>query len=120
LQYTPPPGSTLVGGSAWVGLWAGGYGEGNAGATAAMLTPSIDYSAGNVFMRCAALTAACPAGFEGKVDLPPDKGGNLYVSAGCKGDVPWTACKDGGRNGALLLFPWVGDRLIEGRTPRRA
>ena len=21
---------------------------------------------------------------------------------------------------ALLLFPWVGDRLIEGRTPRRA
>jgi hypothetical protein len=115
LQYTPPPGSTLVGGSAWVGLWAGGYGEGNAGATAAMLTPSIDYSAGNVFMRCAALTAACPAGFEGKVDLPPDKGGNLYVSAGCKGDVPWTACKDGGRNGVLSMA-WVGWAYLVLRT----
>jgi hypothetical protein len=107
LQYTPPQGSTLVGGSAWVGLWAGGYGEDHAGASAAMLTPAIDYSPSNVFMRCAALTAACPGGFEGKVDLPPNKGGNLYVSARCKGDFPWTACKYGGMNGVMSMA-WVG------------
>jgi hypothetical protein len=107
LRYTPPQGSTLVGGSAWVGLWAGGYGEDHAGASAAMLTPSIDYSPSNVFMRCAASTAACPGGFEGKVDLPPNKGGALYVSARCKGDVPWAACRYGGSNGVMSMA-WVG------------
>ena len=44
LQYTPPAGSKLVGGTLLAGLSADGYGEG-AVATAAMMTPAAQYDA---------------------------------------------------------------------------
>ena len=46
LQYTPPDGSTLVGGTAFVGLSADGYGPGAFG-LAAMYTPAYAYDATN-------------------------------------------------------------------------
>ena len=59
LAYTPPAGSTLVGGSLLVGLQANGYGF-RAAATAAMFTPAYVYDASNVFLQCVAILCGLP------------------------------------------------------------
>jgi hypothetical protein len=103
LAYTPPAGSTLIGGSLLVGLQANGYGY-RAAATAAMFTPAYTYDATNVFLQCVAILAACQDGkseFYGVVDLPTNRGGHLYLGAGCAAQVPGSAvyCTDGGSRG---------------------
>ena len=90
LAYTPPTGSTLVGGSLLVGLQANGYGF-RAAATAAMFTPAYVYDASNVFLQCVAILAACQNGlseYYGVVTIPTNRGGNLYLGAGCDGQLP--------------------------------
>ena len=93
LAYTPPAGSTLVGGSLLVGLAANGYGY-RAAATAAMFTPSYQYDAINVFLQCVPLgLASCQNGipeYYGVVNVPPNKGGSLYLGAGCAGQIAGT------------------------------
>jgi hypothetical protein len=101
LAYTPPAGSTLVGGSLLVGLAADGYGY-RAVATAALFTPAYTYDASNVFLQCVAILAACQNGlpeYYGVVNLPADRGGNLYLGAGCSGQVAGTYCTNGGSRG---------------------
>ena len=102
LVYTPPSGSTLVGGSLLVGLAAHGYGY-RAAATAAMFTPAYQYDASNVFLQCVPLgLASCQNGipeYYGVVNLPANKGGNLYLGAGCIGQVAGTYCSAGGSRG---------------------
>ena len=77
LAYTPPAGSTLVGGSLLVGLAANGYGY-RAAATAAMFTPSYQYDASNVFLQCVPLgLASCQNGipeYYGVVERPGQQG----------------------------------------------
>ena len=102
LQYTPPDGSTLVGGRAVIGLNAWGYGD-RAIATAAVYTPSYWHDYTNVVLQCAAIVWPCQNGsasYFGRVDLPADRGGNLYVSAGCLAQGGGTACTTGGYGGA--------------------
>lgn len=101
LAYTPPAGSTLIGGSLYVGLAADGYGY-RAAATAAMFTPAHQYDASNVFLQCVAILAACQNGlpeYVGVVELPHDRGGNLYLGAGCTGQAAGTYCSAGGARG---------------------
>ena len=101
LAYTPPAGSTLVGGSLLVGLQANGYGYG-AAATAAMFTPAYQYDATNVFLQCVAILAACQNGLSeylGVVNIPTNRGGNLYLGAGCDGQLPQYVCSHGGSRG---------------------
>ena len=102
LAYTPPPGSTLVGGSLLVGLAANGYGY-RAAATAAMFTPSYQYDASNVFLQCVPLAlASCQNGipeYYGVVSVPANKGGSLYLGAGCAGQLAGTYCSAGGSRG---------------------
>lgn len=101
LAYTPPAGSTLVGGSLLVGLAANGYGY-RAVATAAMFTPSYAYDASNVFLQCVAVLAACQNGlpeYYGVVNVPADRGGSLYLGAGCSGQLAGTYCTNGGSRG---------------------
>ena len=101
LAYTPPTGSTLVGGSLLVGLQANGYGF-RAAATAAMFTPAYVYDASNVFLQCVAILAACQNGlseYYGVVTIPPNRGGNLYLGAGCDGQLPQHVCNTGGSRG---------------------
>jgi hypothetical protein len=105
LQYTPPRGSTLVGGTIHVGLSADGYGYRAAG-TAALFEPAFSYDAANVFFQCVAILAACQNGtfnFYGPIELPRDRGGNLFVGAGCMGQVAGTVCNTGGSHNAWAL-----------------
>jgi hypothetical protein len=121
LQYTPPAGSTLVGGKALVGLSADGYGY-RAVATAAMFTPAYQYDATNVFLQCVAVLAACQNGlanYYGVVDLPPDRGGNLYLHAGCQGQVAGTYCSQGANRGAWSIagVGWANLSLSTSAAP---
>jgi hypothetical protein len=105
LQYTPPKGSTLVGGTIHVGLSADGYGV-RAAATAALFEPAFSYDAANVFLQCVAILAACQNGtfdYYGPVELPRDRGGSLFVGAGCMGQVPGTVCNNAGSHNAWAL-----------------
>jgi len=88
LEYTPPAGSTLAGGNIDVSVHAGGYEPGASG-TATLYTPAYADDASNAFLQCNAITNLCnntaASTFSGVLALPTDRGGNLYLSAGCAG-----------------------------------
>ncbi len=90
LEYGPPSGSTLVGGTVTVTLSADGYSEyGNA--VSALEEPGDDASAGDGFFSCIHGTGCGSASglvtgspdWAGTVTLPSDRQGDLYVSAIC-------------------------------------
>ena len=112
LQYAPPPGSTLVGGNIDVSLVADGYGQ-DASATAVLYTPTPAYDAGDVFYQCANGQPPCPTNeFTGVLALPTDRGGDLYLSAGC-GGLTGQYCNQGATNGAWSLVQlWWADLLL--------
>jgi hypothetical protein len=117
LRYTPPDGSTLVGGTAVVGIAAEGYGA-YATATAAMHTPDLDES--SAFLKCVQLIQACQNGlpkYYGTVELPRGRGGSLYLAAGCLGVRPNTFCSHGGSYGAWsLVSVYSADLLLSTDT----
>jgi hypothetical protein len=106
LQYTPPAGSVLVGGTVAVSLSADGYSEyGNA--VSALEEPGDDASAGDGFFSCihgtgcgsaAGLLTGTPD-WSGTVTLPSDRQGDLYVSAICTA-FSGANCSHGGSGGA--------------------
>ena len=124
LAYTPPAGSTLVGGSLLVGLQANGYGF-RAAATAAMFTPAYVYDASNVFLQCVAILAACQNGlseYYGVVNIPANRGGNLYLGAGCDGQLPQHVCNTGGSRGvwSSVAVAWANLLLSSDAQPTGA
>ena len=88
LQYTPPAGSTLADGNIDVIVHAGGYDAGASG-TATLYTPAYADDASDAFLQCNAIINLCNntpgIRFSGVLALPADRGGNLYLSAGCAG-----------------------------------
>ena len=124
LAYTPPTGSTLVGGSLLVGLQANGYGF-RAAATAAIFTPAYQYDFSNVFLQCVAILAACQNGlpeYYGVVNLPANRGGNLYLGAGCDGQLPQHVCSHGGSRGvwSAVAVGWANLLLSSDAQPTGA
>ena len=124
LAYTPPAGSTLVGGSLLVGLQANGYGF-RAAATAAMFTPAYVYDASNVFLQCVAILAACQNGlseYYGVVTIPANRGGSLYLGAGCDGQLPQHVCNTGGSRGvwSSVAVGWANLLLSSDAQPTGA
>lgn len=120
LQYTPPAGSRLIGGSVDVSLYADGYGY-NASGTAVAYTPEYAYNGSNVFFQCAAGLTPCSGGtndFAGVLGIPGDRGGSLYLSAGCGGAAGY-ACNSGGSEGAwsLVRLWWANLLLSSEATP---
>jgi hypothetical protein len=104
LQYTPPAGSTLAGGTLSVGLSADGRGM-NASGVAAVYTPALAYDASNVVIQCAAGLAPCSGttnDYAGTVVLPANRGGSLFLSASCGGN-PGFVCDSAGSHGAWSL-----------------
>jgi hypothetical protein len=105
LQYTPPAGSTLVGGTVDVTLSADGsstYGR----AVAAVEEPGDDLSAGDGVFACI-YGEGCTGGiagsdFSGTVSLPADRQGDLYVSALCTA-LSQSDCDTGGLDGAYAF-----------------
>src|SRR5271165_2261556 len=120
LQYTPPSGSTLIGGSVDVSMYADGGGY-NASGTAVAYTPSYAYDGSNVFFQCASGLTPCANGtydFAGVLGIPGGRGGNLYLSAGCGGAAGY-ACNSGGSEGAwsLVRLWWANLLLSNEATP---
>jgi len=89
LQYDPPDGSTLRGGTIQVGLSADGDGP-SASSVAAVYEPRFAYDGSDVFFQCANGQAPCSGGaapddFSGQLNLPADRGGDLFLGASCGG-----------------------------------
>jgi hypothetical protein len=114
IQYTPPAGSTLTGGTINVTLAADGWGQ-DASGTAVLYTPNYAYDASDVFFQCAAQLTPCANGtndFTGNLTLPAGRGGDLYLSASC-GGTAGQYCNAGGSNGAWSLVQlWWADLLL--------
>ena len=120
LRYSPAAGSSLIGGSADVAMHADGYGY-DASGTAVAYTPEYSYDAANVFFQCAAGLAPCSGAgsdYAGAITLPSDRGGQLYLSAGCGGE-PGASCDEGGSLGAwaLVQLYWARLHLRNDATP---
>jgi hypothetical protein len=120
LQYAPPSGSTLAGGSIDVSLYADGYGA-DASGTAVLYTPTAAYDAGDVFFQCVADLTACNGGstdFSGVLALPANRGGDLFLAAAC-GGIAGQYCNVGGSNGAwsLVQLWWAELLLTNTSTP---
>jgi hypothetical protein len=105
LQYQPPSGSTLVGGSIDANLAADGYGyDYHAVGTAGLYEPALVDSPNDSILQCVAFVVPCsqgtdPADFSGQVSLPADQGGDFYASAACTG-ATGDVCNTGGSQGA--------------------
>ncbi len=117
LQYTPPAGSSLVGGSLDVVMDADGHGS-EAAATAVAYTPAFQYLASDVFFQCVA-EATPPCGresnnFSGVLTLPADRGGDFYIGAGCGSGYHGAVCDEGAQRGAWsrVEVSWA-DFLLE-------
>jgi hypothetical protein len=120
LQYIPPGGSTLIGGSVDVSMYADGGGY-NASGTAVAYTPNYAYDSSDVFYQCASGQPPCANGtydFAGVLGIPGNRSGDLYLSAGC-GGAPGYACNSGGSEGAwsLVRLWWANLLLSNEATP---
>jgi hypothetical protein len=120
LQYTPPSGSTLIGGQVDASMYADGYGQ-DASGTAIAYSPEFAYNGSNVVLQCATGQPPCANGtndFSGVLGLPTGRGGSFYLSAGCGGQAG-QACAEGGSNGAwsLVQLWWANFLLSNGSTP---
>jgi hypothetical protein len=120
LQYAPPAGSTLIGGSVDVSFFADGYGYGASGTA---YSPEYAYNGSNVFYQCASGLPPCANGtydFSGVLGLPSGRGGDLYLSAGCGGQPEaGRVCNSGGSEGAwsLVRLWWANLLLANEATP---
>jgi hypothetical protein len=87
LQYQPPSGSTLIGGTIQVALSADGDGP-QASAVAAVYEPHFIYDGSDVFFQCANGQTPCSGAsddFSGQLAVPANRGGDLYAAASCGG-----------------------------------
>jgi hypothetical protein len=84
LQYRPPAGSTLVGGTMVVNMSAFG-GDTFSTAQAVLYEPKFTSDASDVFFACVDGQGCGGSGdsYSGTVTLPADRAGNLYASAIC-------------------------------------
>ncbi|HEV7805149.1 MAG TPA: carboxypeptidase-like regulatory domain-containing protein [Solirubrobacteraceae bacterium] len=121
LEYTPPDGSTLAGGTVFVGLSAEGYTYGTVAVGAAvMYTPRYAYDASNVFMRCMAHVDCQngPPNYYGTVELPRDLGGHLYLAAECISNLGIWCAEGGGHNAwSLVSVAWANLLLSTASVP---
>jgi len=129
LQYTPPAGSMLVGGSLDVNAYGDGYGPSYPGATgsgdALMFTPDFAFGGNNVFFQCAwTLTTNCsagpdPAAYSGVVAVPANAGGNFFVTAACGGNPDGGVCDQNPSGGAWASMHvlWSRFLLFNGSSP---
>ncbi|HEY5262247.1 MAG TPA: hypothetical protein VIJ33_09055 [Solirubrobacteraceae bacterium] len=122
LQYTPPTGSTLAGGSVDVSMYGDGYGYGASG-TAVAYSPEFAYNGSNVILQCSSGQPPCSPGsspydYAGVIALPANRGGDFYIGAGCGGEGG-QACDEGGSEGAwsLVRVWWANFLLSNEATP---
>lgn len=113
LRYTAPAGSTLIGGSMDISLSADGGGA-SASGVAAVYEPAYAYDGSDVLFQCANGLAPCSGGtndFSGTLALPTQRGGSLFLEAGC-GGASGQSCNSGGKNGAWSSASVRSARLL--------
>jgi hypothetical protein len=111
LVYTPPPGSTLVGGTMQVVLSADGAGTG-AAADAEIDEPAQTSS--DARLRCAAGSKSCGSSatdYIGTFTVPANLGGNLYLTAACDGTAGF-ACDNGERDNSWAFVQVSSAELL--------
>jgi hypothetical protein len=122
LQYAPPAGSALAGGSVDVSMYGDGYGA-DASGTAVVYSPEFAYSGADVLLQCSSGQPPCSAGgspydYAGVISLPANRGGSFYIGAGCGGSGG-QSCDEGGSEGAWALVRvwWANFLLSNTATP---
>lgn len=111
LMYTPPAGSTLVGGTVQVVLSADG---GGTGATADAEIDEPAQTSADARLRCAAGSKSCGSSatdYTGTFTVPKNLGGNLYVTAACNGTAG-LACDNGERDNAWAFVQVTSAELL--------
>jgi hypothetical protein len=111
LMYTPPPGSTLVGGTLQVVLSADGNGTG-AAADAEIDEPA--QTSADARLRCGPGSRSCGSSatdYTGTFTVPKNLGGNLYVTASCNGTAG-LACDSGERDNAWAFVQVSSAKLL--------
>jgi hypothetical protein len=111
LVYTPPAGSTLVGGTVQVVLSADGAGTG--AATDAEIDEPAQTSA-DARLRCTAGSKSCGSSatdYSGTFTVPTNVGGNLYLTAACDGTAG-LACDNGERDNAWAFVQVSSAKLL--------
>ena len=122
LQYKPPAGSALAGGSVDIALYGDGYGY-DASGTAIAYTPEMPTTArtSSTVQPWAAgmLTGSTPYDYTGVLALPSGRGGDFYLSAAC-GGVEGQTCDEGGSEGAWSLVRlWWANFLLSNSSASR-
>jgi hypothetical protein len=88
-----------------------------------MFTPAYQYDASNVFLQCVPLgLASCQNGipeYSGVVNVPANRGGSLYLGAGCAGQIAGTYCSAGGSRGvwSSVAVGWANLLLSTSSQP---
>ena len=124
LQYTPPAGSTLAGGSVDVDLLTDGWGDNNGGEAAAALTgPGLGWDTTNIIAQCIYVAFGYCQGstynFSGTVAIPADHaGGDLFLDAGCGGDGSCDSHPSGAVYWAETELAWAHLLLANSSTPQ--
>jgi hypothetical protein len=103
LQYTPPAGSTLVGGTVNLTAYADG-GSTYARAIVGLYEPQLANDESDAFFSCVEGLGYCNGGndYSGVVTLPTDRGGSLYLGASCTA-LGSNTCDSGASHGAWAL-----------------
>jgi hypothetical protein len=128
LQYQPPAGSTLAGGTVDASLYADGYGQDSSGAVNAVAyvrfyEPALVNDPGDNFLQCVAWLAACAPSdsvdFSGQAALPADRGGDFFAEAACSSSSGGS-CDENGRAGAWALaqIDWAHFLLSSDVSPQ--
>ncbi len=122
LEWAPPAGSTLAGGSIDVGMYGDGYGY-DASAAAVAYSPEFKYDGSDVILQCSSGQPACSTGsspyiYTGVLSLPTNRGGDFYIGAGC-GGTQGQACNEGANEGAwsMIRLWWARFLLSNSSTP---
>ena len=114
ITYTPPAGSSLVGGSMDVNLSADGFGDNAGGQPSAVGEAQLfEPSTAAEFFQCVAFFQTCGTSpdFAGVVDLPKDAQGDLIVGAGCS-STTGTPCDQNAHQSAWALAQVLWARVL--------
>lgn len=128
LEYSPPAGSTLIGGTVDAAVSANGYGVNAQGqpdsvTQARLYEPGLVDDASDEFFQCVAWLAQCPGGgldYTGVVTLPSDRGGDFYAEAKCVPNGDGNSCDLNGQGGvwAQTDIAWARMLLSSSVSPQ--
>jgi hypothetical protein len=121
LEYTPPAGSTLDGGTIDINMYTGGFDGDELSGTAGVYTPADSADSTDIVLQCNFAIYTCNKSpgnsFSGVLTLPADRGGNLYLTASCTGPSGQNCNLLGGGPWALVQLKYANLLLDNSSVP---